>query len=182
MLTHSLGHQSSGLGFTTSLSSKPKTHGWPCICNYKPIKLNQKHKVSRGRRITWRLALFLSHHRFMLAFSIFTFWSIGKYSTASQNYSAKCQLLLSSPFLSFYFRASRIGTKGGLRPFGKSSSGVSKRAAQHSIMNAHNKTQFITYARINCVLKDSSCDTPLSKILMLAILDTCASSSSTKSI
>ncbi|KAG5610541.1 hypothetical protein H5410_021822 [Solanum commersonii] len=46
-------------------------------------------------------------------------------------------------------------------------------------MNAHNKTQF-TYARINCVLKDLSCDTPLPKILMLAILATCASSSSTK--
>ena len=40
-------------------------------------------------------------------------------------------------------------------------------------MNAHNKTQFI-YARINSVLKDSSCDTPLPKILMLAILATCA--------
>ncbi|KAG5580852.1 hypothetical protein H5410_051479, partial [Solanum commersonii] len=26
--THSLGHQSSGLGFATSLSRKPKTHGW----------------------------------------------------------------------------------------------------------------------------------------------------------
>ena len=45
-------------------------------------------------------------------------------------------------------------------------------------MSAHNKTQF-TYARINCVLKDSSCDTPLSKILKLAILATNASSSST---
>ncbi|KAG5619774.1 hypothetical protein H5410_004992, partial [Solanum commersonii] len=42
-------------------------------------------------------------------------------------------------------------------------------------MNAYNKTQF-TYAMINCVLKDSSCDTPLPKILMLAILATCASS------
>ncbi|KAG5585719.1 hypothetical protein H5410_046153, partial [Solanum commersonii] len=30
-------------------------------------------------------------------------------------------------------------------------------------MNAHNKTQF-TYARITCVLKDSNCDTPLTKI------------------
>ncbi|KAG5609862.1 hypothetical protein H5410_021143 [Solanum commersonii] len=48
-------------------------------------------------------------------------------------------------------------------------------------MSAHNKTQF-TYARINCVLKDSSCDTPLPKILMLAILATCASSSSTKRV
>ncbi|KAG5610086.1 hypothetical protein H5410_021367, partial [Solanum commersonii] len=46
-------------------------------------------------------------------------------------------------------------------------------------MNAHNKTRF-TYARINCVLKDSSCDTPLPNILMLAILASCASSSSTK--
>ncbi|KAG5629339.1 hypothetical protein H5410_001056 [Solanum commersonii] len=39
-------------------------------------------------------------------------------------------------------------------------------------MNAHNKTQF-TYARINRVLKDSNCDTPSPKILMLAILATC---------
>ncbi|KAG5576270.1 hypothetical protein H5410_056404 [Solanum commersonii] len=46
-------------------------------------------------------------------------------------------------------------------------------------MNAHNKTQFI-YARITCVLKDSNCDSPLPKILMLAILATCTSSSSTK--
>ena len=46
-------------------------------------------------------------------------------------------------------------------------------------MNAHNKTQF-TYARINCVLIDSNCDTPSPKILMLTILATCASSSSTK--
>ncbi|KAG5610283.1 hypothetical protein H5410_021564 [Solanum commersonii] len=46
-------------------------------------------------------------------------------------------------------------------------------------MSAHNKTQF-TDARINCVLKDSSYDTPLPKILMLAILASNASSSSTK--
>ncbi|KAG5619624.1 hypothetical protein H5410_004842 [Solanum commersonii] len=52
--------------------------------------------------------------------------------------------------------------------------GVSNSATQDSIMNAHNKTQF-TYARINCVLKDLSCDTPLPKILMLAILATCTS-------
>ncbi|KAG5615902.1 hypothetical protein H5410_015726, partial [Solanum commersonii] len=46
-------------------------------------------------------------------------------------------------------------------------------------MNAHNKTQF-TYARINSILKDSNCDTPSPKILMLTILATCASSSLTK--
>ena len=46
-------------------------------------------------------------------------------------------------------------------------------------MNAHNKAQF-TYARITCVVKDSNCDTPSPKILMLVILATYASSSSTK--
>ncbi|KAG5610377.1 hypothetical protein H5410_021658 [Solanum commersonii] len=46
-------------------------------------------------------------------------------------------------------------------------------------MNAHNKTQF-TYAKIKCVPKESSCDTPISKNLMLTILASNASSSSTK--
>ncbi|KAG5580039.1 hypothetical protein H5410_050666 [Solanum commersonii] len=46
-------------------------------------------------------------------------------------------------------------------------------------MNAHNKTQF-TYAKIKCALKDSSCDSPISKNLMLTILASNASSSSTK--
>ncbi|KAG5571571.1 hypothetical protein H5410_061337 [Solanum commersonii] len=47
MSTHSLGHQSSGFGFATSLSSKSKTHEWFCICNYKPIRLNHNHKQRR---------------------------------------------------------------------------------------------------------------------------------------
>ncbi|KAG5631399.1 hypothetical protein H5410_003116 [Solanum commersonii] len=46
-------------------------------------------------------------------------------------------------------------------------------------MNVHDKTQTI-YESINCVLKDSSCDTPLSKILKLVLLASNASSSSTK--
>ena len=46
-------------------------------------------------------------------------------------------------------------------------------------MNAHNKTHF-TYAKINCALKDSSCDSPLSKMLKFTILASNASSSSTK--
>ena len=46
-------------------------------------------------------------------------------------------------------------------------------------MNAHKKSQ-LTHARINCALKDSSCDSPLSKIVKFTILASNASSSSTK--
>ncbi|KAG5584612.1 hypothetical protein H5410_045046 [Solanum commersonii] len=56
--------------------------------------------------------------------------------------------------------------------------GVSNSATQDSIMNAHNKTQF-TYANIKCALKDSSCDSPISKNLVLTIFALNASSSST---
>ncbi|KAG5620396.1 hypothetical protein H5410_005614 [Solanum commersonii] len=44
-------------------------------------------------------------------------------------------------------------------------------------MNAHKKTQ-LTRARINCALKDSSCDSPLPKNFKLTILASNASSSS----
>uniref|UniRef100_M1DBL5 Uncharacterized protein n=1 Tax=Solanum tuberosum TaxID=4113 RepID=M1DBL5_SOLTU len=70
--------------------------------------------------MTQRLALLLSHRRLVLAFSIFTFWTIEQYSTASRNYSAKRQLLLSSPFCSSSFWSSHTGTKGGVCPFGES--------------------------------------------------------------
>ena len=53
-----------------------------------------------------------------------------------------------------------------VQPFKK---GVSNSATQDSIMNIQNKIQ-ITYALINCILKDLSCDTPLPDILVLAIL------------
>ncbi|KAG5576775.1 hypothetical protein H5410_056909 [Solanum commersonii] len=81
-------------------------------------------------------------------------------------------------------------TKGRVCPFGESpkqtqvqpfKKGVSNSATQDSIMNIHNKIQ-ITYAMINCTLKDSSCDTPLPEILMLAIIWICVSSWLTKSI
>ena len=80
--------------------------------------------------------------------------------------------LINTPNLNFCLSSS----KTQVQQFKKD---VSNSATQDSIMNAHNKTQF-TYARINCALKDSSCDTPLPKILKLAILASNASSSSTK--
>ncbi|KAG5586083.1 hypothetical protein H5410_046517 [Solanum commersonii] len=46
-------------------------------------------------------------------------------------------------------------------------------------MNARNKTYF-THAQINCALKDSSCDSPISKNLMLTRFVSNASSSSIK--
>ncbi|KAG5582065.1 hypothetical protein H5410_052692 [Solanum commersonii] len=50
--------------------------------------------------MTQRLALLLFLRRFVLSFSIFMFWTIGRYSTALRNYSVKRRLLLSLPFLS----------------------------------------------------------------------------------
>ena len=46
-------------------------------------------------------------------------------------------------------------------------------------MNAQNKAQ-LTHAMINCALKDSNCDSPLSKMLKFTILASNASSSSIK--
>ncbi|KAG5586184.1 hypothetical protein H5410_046618 [Solanum commersonii] len=62
--------------------------------------------------------------------------------------------------LSLVFKQTQV------QPFKK---GVSNSATQDSIMNVHNKTQF-TYAKIKCALKNSSCDSPISKNLMLTIL------------
>ncbi|KAG5571974.1 hypothetical protein H5410_061740 [Solanum commersonii] len=56
---------------------------------------------------------------------------------------------------------------------------ISNSATQYSIINAHNMTQF-TYAKIKCALKNSSCDSPISKNLKLTILASNASLSSTK--
>ena len=64
--------------------------------------------------------------------------------------------LINTPNLNFCLSSSKTQVQQFKRD-------VSNSATQDSIMNAHNKTQ-LTHARINCVLKDSSCDTPLPKI------------------
>ncbi|KAG5572015.1 hypothetical protein H5410_061781 [Solanum commersonii] len=52
MSTHSLGHQSTSLGFAASLSGKPKTHGCLCIFNYKPFRYKKLNlDLSKGRRM-----------------------------------------------------------------------------------------------------------------------------------
>ncbi|KAG5585739.1 hypothetical protein H5410_046173, partial [Solanum commersonii] len=86
----------------------------------------------------------------------------------SPNELGDAQAIISSLFSTFF--------KTRVKQFNKD---VSNSATQDSIMNVHDKTQTI-YESINCVLKDSSCDTPLSKILKLVLLASNASSSSTK--
>ncbi|KAG5576667.1 hypothetical protein H5410_056801 [Solanum commersonii] len=136
--------------------------------------------------------------------SIITFCVIGRHSTALRNYSqstdcsfhrlfdpaplelcileqkAECVALANCQVCLAMLRLQLLCSFQPLCPFLRLSD-VSNSSTQDSIMNAHKKTQF-TYARINCALKDSSCDTLLPKILMLAILATCASLSSTRSI
>ncbi|KAG5585775.1 hypothetical protein H5410_046209 [Solanum commersonii] len=80
--------------------------------------------------------------------------------------------LINTPNLNFCLSSS----KTQVQQFKKE---VSNSATQVSIMNVHNKTQF-THAKIKCVPKDSSCDTPLPKILKLVIVSSNESLSSTK--
>ncbi|KAG5619702.1 hypothetical protein H5410_004920 [Solanum commersonii] len=121
------------------------------------------------------------HHCLALSFSIVVFWIIGQYRLSTLEQKARIRPFDDLPngfddtqiFISSFFQL----------PFklklSRSNRDVSNSAAQDSIMNAHNKTQF-TYAKIKCALKDSSCDSPISKNLMHTILASNASSSSTK--
>ncbi|KAG5585194.1 hypothetical protein H5410_045628, partial [Solanum commersonii] len=68
---------------------------------------------------------------------------------------------LFTAFRSTSFKASGTGTKGGACQFDDSPNSI-------------------YLCKITCVPKDSNCDTPFPKILMIAILASCASSSSTK--
>ncbi|KAG5631224.1 hypothetical protein H5410_002941 [Solanum commersonii] len=110
----------------------------------------------------------LLHRLSSLAFRLSTLelWARLRPFSDSLNALGDPQAFFSSSFCSFL----------PIRQFKKD---VSNSATQDLIINLHNKAQ-LTHARINCILKDSSCETPLSKILKLTILASNASSSSTK--
>ena len=70
--------------------------------------------------------------------------------------------IINTPNLEFCLPSKKLN-------FSSSKRDVSNSAIQDSIMNAHKKTQ-LTHAKISCSLKNSNCDSLLSKILKFTIL------------
>ncbi|KAG5614613.1 hypothetical protein H5410_014437 [Solanum commersonii] len=70
--------------------------------------------------------------------------------------------LINTPYLNFFLSSSKTQVQ-------QFKEDVSNSATQDSIMNSHKNTQ-LTHAKINCALKESSCDSSVSKNLKLTIL------------
>ncbi|WMV45309.1 hypothetical protein MTR67_038694, partial [Solanum verrucosum] len=64
------------------------------------------------------------HRRLAPSFNIVVLWVIGRHSTASRKFSAMCRLLPFSADLILSFRTQHTRTKGEVRPFGDSPSGL----------------------------------------------------------
>ncbi|KAG5632068.1 hypothetical protein H5410_003785 [Solanum commersonii] len=162
MSTHSSGHQSSNLGFATSLSKAENT--WVVLINAA---------VDHSARLVGIVDLLGDSPivRFIAFLACLQHLCILDHWAALYCFA---ELFGDTSIAPFHRRfdplPSRLNTL--------EQKDVSKSAIQDSIMNIHNKTQ-TTYAKINCALKDSSCDLPISTILMLTILASNASSSST---
>ncbi|KAG5596032.1 hypothetical protein H5410_037264 [Solanum commersonii] len=199
MSTHSLGHHSSGLGFVTSLSGKPKTHGKGRRMEKTHFQLGEdeillslslpQNPVQTLEKISKNILFYSNNNNNGLELlKLITRLRIREQraefvlSVNRQRFLAMLmlQLLRSFQFFCSFLRLSaHASTKTNL------SSTVQKECLKQCYRRLNHEcthqNQF-TYARINCLLKDLSCDTQLPKILMLAILATCASSRSTKKV
>uniref|UniRef100_M1DR94 Uncharacterized protein n=1 Tax=Solanum tuberosum TaxID=4113 RepID=M1DR94_SOLTU len=64
------------------------------------------------------------HRRLAPSFSIVVLWIIGRHGIVLRNFSVMCRLLPFSADLVFSFRTQHTGTKGEVRPFSDSPSGL----------------------------------------------------------
>ncbi|KAG5586331.1 hypothetical protein H5410_046765 [Solanum commersonii] len=119
----------------------------------------------------------LLHRLSSFPFSIFAFWIIGQYSTASRNSLATCRLLLFIANLIFSFKAQYTGTLGEVKAIRRLAKCI--RQSSGLLFFVFSAVLFL-FAKSN-VYSVSSCDTPLSKNVKLTKLSLNASSSLTKS-